>query len=101
MTGAPITMMMKVDAVLDRLRMQRSRNYWRTIPMMTNEMPPWWFAGELLGATLLANDETASSVVRETMRRRLDDLLANWSIADKQCRRLGSPWTTGIGLALL
>jgi hypothetical protein len=54
---------------------------------MTNEMPTWWFAGSLAGAMSLANDETASNIVRETMRKELADLLENWLIDDKVCRR--------------
>lgn len=55
---------------------------------MNNEMESWWFAGELLGAMRLANDETAAAIVREYMARKLADLLTNWTIGDKQCRRI-------------
>jgi hypothetical protein len=55
-----------------------------------NKMPTWWFAGSLLGAVSLANDETASNIERETMRKELADLLENWTINDKECRRWNS-----------
>lgn len=48
--------------------------------MNQTEMPIWWFAGQLLGTMSLANDEAASRIVREVMRRELDDLLTNWLI---------------------
>jgi hypothetical protein len=61
---------------------------------MMNEMATWWFAGALRGAMSLANDETASRIVRETMRKELADLMNNWIIDEDQktrkvtCRRL-------------
>jgi hypothetical protein len=48
--------------------------------MNLNEMTAWWFCGELLGTRLLANDENLSSILRDTMRRRLADLMDNWVV---------------------
>jgi hypothetical protein len=51
------------------------------------KMQTWWFAGSLIGAMSLANDETASNIVRQIMKKELADLLENWLIDDKVCRR--------------
>ena len=59
---------------------------------MDNQMTTWWFAGELLGAYRLANDESAPASLRETMRQLLADRLEHWEIGDDKhdilCRRI-------------
>jgi hypothetical protein len=55
---------------------------------MDHELPTWMFASDLGFCVSLANDLKHIPSVRSVMAERAADLLDNWLIDDKQCRRI-------------